>query len=152
MNAAMKLEPITFFLKLFISNQNYFRFYKLISCNSIYITWRGLSNDNSSLTFFLHQGTVSPETTGFPFCCLLRLAGITVEVFLPASTRGRHRISAHRTHTNIHAFSGIRTHDLSVGAGEDSPCLRPRGHCDWHTHKWRNIFRPAERLPATTSN
>jgi hypothetical protein len=33
-------------------------------------------------------GTVSPETTGFPFCRLLRLAGITVEVFLHASTRG----------------------------------------------------------------
>jgi hypothetical protein len=45
-------------------------------------------------------------------------------------TRGRHRINAHRTHTNIHASSGIRTHDLSVGAGEDSSCLRPRGHCD----------------------
>jgi hypothetical protein len=27
-------------------------------------------------------------------------------------------------------LSGIRTHDLSVGAGEDSSCLRPRGHCD----------------------
>jgi hypothetical protein len=46
---------------------------------------------------------VSPETTGFPFCRLLRLAGIMVEVFLPASTRGRHRKNAHRTHTNIHA-------------------------------------------------
>jgi hypothetical protein len=34
-----------------------------------------------------------------------------VEVFLPASTRVRHRINAHRTHTNIHAFSGIRTHE-----------------------------------------
>jgi hypothetical protein len=32
-------------------------------------------------------------------------------------------------HTNIHASSGIRNHDLSVGAGEDSSCLRPRGHC-----------------------
>jgi hypothetical protein len=34
---------------------------------------------------------------------------------------------------NIHkhpCLSGIRTHDLSVGAGEDSSCLRPRGHCD----------------------
>jgi hypothetical protein len=32
--------------------------------------------------------TVSSETTGFPFCRLLGLEGITVEVFLPASTRG----------------------------------------------------------------
>jgi hypothetical protein len=64
-----------------------------------------------------------------------------MEVFLPASTRGRHRINAHRTHINIHASSGIRTHDLSVGAGEDSSCLRPRGHCDRHTDSWvKNIF------------
>jgi hypothetical protein len=33
-------------------------------------------------------------------------------------------------HTDIHAFSGIRTHDPSVRASEDSSCLRPRGHCD----------------------
>jgi hypothetical protein len=33
-------------------------------------------------------------------------------------------------HTDIHAVSGIRTHDPSVRASEDSSCLRPRGHCD----------------------
>jgi hypothetical protein len=31
---------------------------------------------------------------------------------------------------SIHALRGIRTHDPSVWAGEDSSCLRPRGHCD----------------------
>jgi hypothetical protein len=31
---------------------------------------------------------------------------------------------------NIHALSGMRTHDPSVRASEDSLCLRPRGHCD----------------------
>jgi hypothetical protein len=31
---------------------------------------------------------------------------------------------------NIHALSGIRTHDPSVRASEDSSCLRPRDHCD----------------------
>jgi hypothetical protein len=37
----------------------------------------------------IHNRTVlSHETTGFPFCRLLRLVGITAEVFLPASTRG----------------------------------------------------------------
>jgi hypothetical protein len=45
-------------------------------------------------------------------------------------TWGRHRINAHRTHTNIHASSGIRTHNISVGVGKDSSCLRSRGHCD----------------------
>jgi hypothetical protein len=29
------------------------------------------------------------------------------------------------THTDIHALSGIRTHDTSVRASEDSSCLRP---------------------------
>jgi hypothetical protein len=36
-----------------------------------------------------------------------------------------------RIHTpNSHALLGIRTHDPSVRASEDSLCLRPRGYCD----------------------
>jgi hypothetical protein len=36
-----------------------------------------------------------------------------------------------RIHTsNIHDLSGIRTHDSSVLASEDSSSLRPRGYCD----------------------
>jgi hypothetical protein len=31
---------------------------------------------------------------------------------------------------NIHALSGIRTHDSSVRASEDSSCLRTRGYYD----------------------
>jgi hypothetical protein len=42
-----------------------------------------------------------------------------------------YRIDAHNT--DIHAVSGIRTHDPSVLLSEDSSCLRPRGHCDWHS-------------------
>jgi hypothetical protein len=38
----------------------------------------------------------------------------------------KHRINAHR---DIHALSGIWTHDPSFRAGKDSSCLRPRGHC-----------------------
>jgi hypothetical protein len=34
--------------------------------------------------------------------------------------------------TDIHALSGIRTHDPSVRAGKDISFLRPCGHCDWH--------------------
>jgi hypothetical protein len=41
----------------------------------------------------------------------------------------KHRINAHNT--DIHALSGIRTHNPSVRASEDSSCLRPRSHCDW---------------------
>jgi hypothetical protein len=39
----------------------------------------------------------------------------------------KHRINAH---TDIHDSSGIRTHDPSVRAGEDSSCIRQRGHYD----------------------
>jgi hypothetical protein len=39
----------------------------------------------------------------------------------------KHRINAH---TDIHALSGIRNHDSSVRASEDSSFLRPHGHCD----------------------
>jgi hypothetical protein len=36
-----------------------------------------------------------------------------------------------RTHrTDIYAFSGIRTHDSSIRASEDSSCLRPCRHCE----------------------
>jgi hypothetical protein len=41
----------------------------------------------------------------------------------------------HRINTDIHALSGIRTHDPSVRAGEDISCRRQRGHCDRHTEK-----------------
>jgi hypothetical protein len=40
----------------------------------------------------------------------------------------KHRINTHNT--DIYALSGIRIHNLSVGAGEDSSCLRSRGHYD----------------------
>jgi hypothetical protein len=32
-------------------------------------------------------------------------------------------------HTDIHALSGIRTHDPNLLAAEDSSCLRPLAHC-----------------------
>jgi hypothetical protein len=35
------------------------------------------------------------------------------------------------TQTDIHASSGIQTHNTSVQASEDSSCLSLRGHCDW---------------------
>jgi hypothetical protein len=35
-----------------------------------------------------------------------------------------------RRNTNIYTLSGIRTHDPSVRASEDSSCIRPRDHCD----------------------
>ncbi|PNF33698.1 hypothetical protein B7P43_G11420 [Cryptotermes secundus] len=45
----------------------------------------------------------------------------------------KHKKRTHtNTHANIHASSGIRTHDPSVRMGEDSSYLRPRGHRDHH--------------------
>jgi hypothetical protein len=41
----------------------------------------------------------------------------------------KHRKNAH---TDIHSLSGIRTHDPTVRASEDSSCLRRRSHCDRH--------------------
>jgi hypothetical protein len=41
----------------------------------------------------------------------------------------KHRINAHAD-THIHALSGIRMHDHSFRAYEDSSCLRLRGHSD----------------------
>jgi hypothetical protein len=43
------------------------------------------------------------------------------------------------TQTDIHALNGIRTHNPSVGANEDSSCLRPSVHC------YRLHLRPADR-------
>jgi hypothetical protein len=34
---------------------------------------------------------------------------------------------------NIHAPSGIRTHDPNIRASEDSTCIRPRCYYDWPT-------------------
>jgi hypothetical protein len=41
-------------------------------------------------------------------------------------TDEQHAMSSHELHT----LSGIRTHDPSVLASEDSSCLRPRGYSD----------------------
>jgi hypothetical protein len=40
------------------------------------------------------------------------------------------------TQKGIHASSGIWTHDSSVRAGEESLCLRPRGHRDQQSNKY----------------
>jgi hypothetical protein len=40
---------------------------------------------------------------------------------------GQHK---HRINADIHASSGIQTHDPSVCEGQDSSCLRLRDHCD----------------------
>jgi hypothetical protein len=47
-----------------------------------------------------------------------------------------HGTTQHRkTRTHVHASSGIRTHDPSVRAVEDTMCLRLRGHGDGHVKR-----------------
>jgi hypothetical protein len=46
------------------------------------------------------------------------------------ATYTRNSTNTEQKHTDIHASSWIRTQDPSVQAGDDSSCLRPRGHCD----------------------
>jgi hypothetical protein len=51
-------------------------------------------------------------------------------------------VETEKTHTE-HTQTSIRTHDLSIGVGEDSSCLRPRGHCDRQTYIWSRNPRNA---------
>jgi hypothetical protein len=106
-------------------------------------------------TLLFFQGS---DLTEIPILCLLSVCGFTVLLldlshfisFLILYTVGRTRwtedkpigrpLPTHRTtqtqnkctQSSIHALSGIRTHDPSVRASEDSLLLRPRGHCDRH--------------------
>jgi hypothetical protein len=45
-----------------------------------------------------------------------------------------------KTHTGIHAVSGIRTYDPSVRASEDSSCFGPRGHRDRQGYNQKIYF------------
>jgi hypothetical protein len=51
------------------------------------------------------------------------------------ATHAQNNINTEQTHTDIHALSGIRAHDPSVGASEDSSCLRHRGHCGRQSYR-----------------
>jgi hypothetical protein len=56
--------------------------------------------------------------------------GLLGRVISPSQGRYLNIRQHKRIHTpNIHALSGIKTHDPSVRASEDSSCLRPRGYC-----------------------
>jgi hypothetical protein len=48
----------------------------------------------------------------------------------------KHRINAYNT--DIHALSGIRTHDSRDRASENFPCLRKRGHFDRQNARYIN--------------
>jgi hypothetical protein len=95
---------------------------------------------NSFIYSFIHHLLYSPlfgPGVFFSFVILFtQTAGLLGRVISPSqglyphTGQHKHRINAH---TDIHALSGIRTHDLSVRASEDSSRLRPRGHRDRYT-------------------
>jgi hypothetical protein len=87
---------------------------------------------------FIHQWLYSPLLgRGLFFSFVLfftQSVGFLGRVI--SSSQGRYLHTGHHKHrinayTDIHALSGIRAHDPSVRASEDSSCLRSRGHCDW---------------------
>jgi hypothetical protein len=47
-----------------------------------------------------------------------------------AATYTQNNTNTEWTHIDIHASSGIRTHEPSAREGEDGSYLRPRAHCD----------------------
>jgi hypothetical protein len=66
---------------------------------------------------------------------------------LKASPYTQNNTNTEYTHTDIHASTGIRTHDPSVRAGEDCSCLRPRGHCDLNPSPYADIKYSLYRVP-----
>jgi hypothetical protein len=64
-----------------------------------------------------------------------QMIGLLGRVIRPPQGRylhtGQHKHGIN-TYTDIHALSGIPTHDPSVQASKDSSCLRARGHRDRH--------------------
>jgi hypothetical protein len=50
----------------------------------------------------------------------------------PLPVHKHRRMHIHTQTLNIHALSGIRTHDPGFRASEDSACLRPLGYRDRH--------------------
>jgi hypothetical protein len=84
---------------------------------------------------FIHQSLYSPLLGPALFSFVIfftQIEGLPGQVIsLPQgrylhTEQHKHRI---KVYTDIHALSGIRTHDPSVRGTEDSSCLRPRGHC-----------------------
>jgi hypothetical protein len=71
----------------------------------------------------LEHRTPMKRFVSLQFLCLKHSVGLLGRMMGPSQGR-------YLTQTDIHASSGIRNHSLSVRMGEDSSCLRQRGHCD----------------------
>jgi hypothetical protein len=70
-----------------------------------------------------HHSFINASTLPFGWS----LASSSVTWSARRKGQNKHRINPY---TDIHALSGIRTHDPRVKASEDSSWLRPNSHCD----------------------
>jgi hypothetical protein len=109
-------------------------------------TSRFISSIFSFIHSFIYHWLYSPlfgPGLSFSFVILHIRVGLLIRVIIPSLglylhiRQHKHRINAH---TDIHALSGIRTHDHSVRASEDSSCLRPRGHRDLQQYILTNFI------------
>jgi hypothetical protein len=112
-----------------------------ISLSSTHSKWPSsfmLSDQNFVWPYCLFHACCMPADQGpgllFSSLIILQTVGLLGRVI--SSSQGlylntgqhKHRINAYTP--NIHALSGIRTHDSSVRASENSSCLRQSGYCD----------------------
>jgi hypothetical protein len=102
---------------------------------------------SSFIHSFIHRWLCTPLLgPGFFFSFVIfftQSVGLLGRVISPSQGRYLHkRQHTHRinAHTDIHDLSGIRTHDPSVRASEESSCLRPRGHSH-HSPMYNNNHR-----------
>jgi hypothetical protein len=100
---------------------------------------------NSWLHFFHSSMALQPFVGPWPLLHFhkhfTQSVGLHGWVISPSQGLYLHRVQhKHRinVHTDIHALSGIRTHDPSVRANEDISCRRPRSHCDRH-NSWLHL-------------
>jgi hypothetical protein len=93
-----------------------------------------ISSSSQSMKYFIRSAMAVPPFVGpWPllqfhklFFCFTQTIGLLGREIRPSQGRylhtgqQKHRIKAH---SDIHAFSGIRTHDPSIRVSEDSSCL-----------------------------
>jgi hypothetical protein len=87
-----------------------------------------------NLYLFVYQWLYSPFLDLGRFVSVLiytQSVGLVGRGISPSQGRYLHaeQHKQNKTHTDIHASSGIRTHDPSLREGKDGSCVRPRGHC-----------------------
>jgi hypothetical protein len=73
----------------------------------------------------------------------------------PVARLLRTQDNTNRINTNVHALSGIRTHDPSVWVGEDISCLRPCGdhdRCELYKRAVNPVINPRPVYSQHTKN